>query len=294
MVLIAKLSSLIAIIYLVITFIYPVFKPLTSKRKKRSREFLVKAKEQKRREKYQYFKDIVLKKMSGKLLLNEIKREELSFLIARLDLRITPEEIRLRQILLVIAAISVSWLMLKIMPILGYGCLLFIVLGWIYPIDELEQKVEAKNKNILKDFPAFYSMVFYQYSRSINIYLADVIKDFLPNANPDMAAELGVMLDNIEYGEEYALKHLKKRVPLRHIIKFCDIMETRLRGYDNISQMSYLKNELYELRVVALEEELGRRKSKNEKTQIVLIIILIIYIIIYYYFQFVSAVKLFG
>jgi len=68
-----------------------------------------------------------------------------------------------------------------------------------------------------------------------------------------MAAELEVFLDNIEYGEEYALKQLKKRVPLRHIIKFCDIMETRLRGYDNISQMTYLKNELYDLRVMSLK-----------------------------------------
>jgi len=52
-------------------------------------------------------------------------------------------------------------------------------------------------------------MLYYQYARSINIYLADVVKDFLPNANEDMAAELEVFLDNIEYGEEYALKQLK-------------------------------------------------------------------------------------
>ena len=59
-----------------------------------------------------------------------------------------------------------------------------------------------------------------------------------------MAEELGVMLDNMDYGEEFALKQLKRRVPVHHIIKFCDIMETRLKGYDNISQMAYLKNEL--------------------------------------------------
>ena len=109
----------------------------------------------------------------------------------------------------------------------------------MYPVSEMEKKIEKKNKNIAFDFPAFYSMVYYQYSKSVNIYLADVIRDYLPNAQTDMAEELGVMLDNIEYGEEYALKQLKKRVPIHYIIKFCDLMETRLKGYDNIRITSY-------------------------------------------------------
>ncbi len=294
MVVIAKLLSLIAIIYMVSFFVYPVFKPMSGKRKKRSREFLSASRKKMKTEKYLYFKDIVLRRLSNKLLLGEIKREQLSFIISRLDLKLTPEEIRLNQILYSLAAMLLAMFVIKLMPLMGYVCLIFVVLGWLYPIDELEKKVEQKNKNILKDFPAFYSMVYYQYSRSINIYLADVIKDFLPNANYDMADELGVLLDNIEYGEEYALKQFKKRVPLRHIIKFCDIMETRLKGYDNTSQMAYLKNELYDLRVVALEDELNHRKASNERTQFVLIVVLVIYILVYYYYQFIGAIKLFG
>lgn len=294
MVIFTKLLSLSAIVYLVSFLIYPAFKPMSGKRKKRSREFLAISKKQMKMEKYVYFKDIVLRRLSNKLLLHEVKREQLSFIISRLDMKITPEEIRLNQILYSLAGLVISIVMMKVMTMIGYFCLIFVVLGWLYPIDELEKKVEKKDKNILKDFPAFYSMVYYQYARSINIYLADVIKDFLPNANPDMADELGVFLDNIEYGEEYALKQLKKRVPLRYIIKFCDIMETRLKGYDNTSQMAYLKNELYDLRVVALEDELNHRKASNERTQFVLIAVLLIYIVVYYYFQFVGAIKLFG
>lgn len=294
MIIFAKLLSLAAIIYLVSFFVYPVFKPMSGKRKKRSREFLAVAKKQNKTEKYLYFKDIVLRRLSKKLFVNELKREQLSFILNRLDLKITPEEVRLNQILYSLAALLAAIVMMELMPILGYVCLIFVVLGWLYPIDELEKKVEQKNKNILKDFPAFYSMVYYQYARSINIYLADVIKDFLPNANQDMADELGVLLDNIEYGEEYALKQFKKRVPLRYIMKFCDIMETRLKGYDNTSQMAYLKNELYDLRVVALEEELNHRKASNERTQFVLIAVLVVYILVYYYFQFIGAIKLFG
>ncbi|HOM02748.1 MAG TPA: hypothetical protein PLH43_07975 [Acetivibrio sp.] len=294
MVIFSKLCALAAIIYLVFTLVYPLFRPMTRKRKEHSRDFIKRKRNQKKVEKYLYFKDIVLRKFSNKLLLSDIKRNEFNFLIKRLDLRITPEEIRLKQVLYVIGAIGLSMIAMNINTLIGYGCLILVVLGWLYPVDELEKMIEKKNNNILADFPSFYNMLYYQYARSINIYLADVVKDFLPNANEDMASELEVFLDNIEYGEEYALKQLKKRVPLRHIIKFCDIMETRLRGYDNISQMTYLKNELYDLRVMSLEDELTRREQKNARMQFVLIIVLVIYIVIYYYFMFVDAIKLFS
>lgn len=276
MVILSKLCALAAIIYLVFTLIYPLFKPMTRKRKEHSRDFIKRKRNQKKVEKYLYFKDIVLRRLSNKFFLSDIKRNELNFLIKRLDLKITPEEIRLKQILYVIGAVGISLIAMNINTLIGYGCLIFVVLGWLYPVDELEKMIEKKNNNILADFPSFYNMLYYQYARSINIYLADVVKDFLPNANEDMAAELEVFLDNIEYGEEYALKQLKKRVPLRHIIKFCDIMETRLRGYDNISQMTYLKNELYDLRVMSLEDELHRREQKNARMQFVLIVVLAI------------------
>lgn len=146
MVVIAKLISLVAIIYLVSFFIYPVFKPMSGKRKKRSREFLAVSKKKMKTEKYLYFKDIVLRRMSNKLFLNEVKREQLNFIISRLDMKITPEEIRLNQILYSLAGLLVSLVMMRLMPMLGYVCLIFIVLGWLYPIDELEKKVEHKNK----------------------------------------------------------------------------------------------------------------------------------------------------
>ena len=109
-----------------------------------------------------------------------------------------------------------------------------------------------------------------------------------------MAEELEIFIDNIEYGEEYALKQLKKRVPLRYVIKFCDIMQTRLNGYDNTSQMAYLKNELNDLRIQTLEKELKARQNKNIKVQFALIFVLIVYVIIYFYYQFLDAFRMFS
>lgn len=292
MVTFAKLFALLSVLYLIKEFLYPIFKPVSWKQKKRVRRYM-------KEKKYSDFKTrlMALKKEFAlkyvKNLIGSGDRARYKKIIERLDLNIKPEEIRADQILYVLGAVILTLLMLSANRILGYTTSIFIILGWLYPVSELEKTIERKNKNISLDFPAFYSMVYYQYSKSVNIYLADVIKDFIPNANPDMAEELGVMLDNMDYGEEYALKQLKKRVPMHYIIKFCDIMETRLRGYDNVTQMAYLKNEVDEFRIRALEEELERREKSNEKIQIVLILVLIIYIALYYLFTILDSLRLF-
>lgn len=292
MIMIAKLCALASIIYLVKTFLYPIYKPVSSKQKKRARRYMKERKNAQFRDRvYRLKRGLALK--YAKRLLSSGERARLQKMVDRLDLTMSPEEIRFEQMLYTLGAVLLTIFMLKVNPLLGYVTAIFIILGWLYPVSELEKKIEKKNKNIARDFPAFYSMVYYQYAKSVNIYLADVIKDYIPNANPDMAEELGVMLDNIEYGEEYALKQFKKRVPLHYIIKFCDIMETRLRGYDNVSQMVYLKNEVDEFRILALENDLQARERSNARIQLILIVILMIYIAIYYLFMVMGAIKMF-
>lgn len=289
-----KLTALVSISYLAFLTVFSVIRPVSSKRQKNTRDFLKKAKNQQNKEKFYYFRDVVLRKLASKSLLSELKRDEYRSLIQRLDLRLTPEELRAQQILLALLACIAALIVLKINPLMGCFSFLGPIVAWMYPVDELERKVSKKDKNIMLDFPSFYSMLYYQYSRSVDIYLADVVRDYLPNANSDMYEELGILLDNIEYGEEHALKQLKKRVPLRYIIKFCDIMQTRLNGYDNVSQMAYLKNELHESRIRTLEEELKDRQNKNLRVQFSLIIVLAVYVITYFYFQFMDAIKIFS
>lgn len=271
MLLLVRLLAFVAIAYLSITFVFGVIKPVSKRRKKNTRDYLERAKQQANKEKLYYVRDVVLRKFTNKILLGQQKREEFSEIISRLDLKIAPEEIRAKQIVLMLLAFLAALIVLQIQTLLGYLAFLGPIIAWMYPIDDMEKKIENKNKNIMFDFPAFYSMLYYQYSRSVNIYLADAVRDFIPNANPDMAQELGVLMDNIEYGEEYALKQLKKRVPLRYIIKFCDIMQIRLNGYDNVSQMAYLKNELYNLRILTLEDELKSRQRKNIQTHLIVL-----------------------
>lgn len=289
---IAKFSALLAILYLIKVFLYPIYKPVYGKQKKRNRRYLNDRKKQKMQDSFQRWKRVYLRRIANRLL-GGAQRIRYQKVINRLDLTIEPEDIRANQLLYTFAAIVITFVMFSANRLLGCVTGIFIVLAWMYPVRDLEEKIEKKNKNITLGFPGFYSMIYYQYSKSVNIYLADVIKDYLPNANPDLADELGVMLDNIEFGEEFALKQLKKRVPVHYIIKFCDLMETRLKGYDNVSQMVYLKNEIDSYRIRALEEELDKRERSNSRIQLVLIIVLGVYITIYFLFSVLDSIKMF-
>lgn len=289
---IAKLIIVVSIIYIIKLFIYPIFKPLSKRHKMSARGYkLQREKLQKQEKRKARFKKIARK--TCKNLLTESDRIRFDKIIYRLELKKEPEELRLQQICYAGGGVIVTLLAYTANPLLSYLSAMLVILGWLYPINDLENQIETKDKNIATEFPAFYSMIYYQYSKSVNIHLSDVIKDYLPNANADMASELGVMLDNIEYGEEYALKQFKKRVPLRYIIRFCDILETRLNGYDNVAQMTFLKNELDEYRILNLEKELTNRREANERIQLILIVVLIIYIIMYYAFMVLQSINLF-
>ena len=292
MIFISKLMIISCVIYLVKVFLYPYYRPVSNKHKKRTRSHQKQLKKEKQAAKMKAIKRRIGKKYIV-YLLSEAERKRLKKMLERLDKDMTPEEVRLNQFLYAGMAIAFSIFAFKVNTMLGYACLILVVLGWLYPVDELEKTIELKNKYIANDFPAFYSMVYYQYSKTVNIFFADVIRDYLPNANIYMAEELGFMLDNIDFGEEFVLKQLKKRVPLHYIIKFCDIMETRLKGYDNVSQMAYLKNELDEFRVRELEDELEKREKSNAKIQLVLIIVLGIYIFVYYLFTIMESMTMF-
>jgi len=289
----SKIIAFAAIIYLLKQFLYPLFMIVTKKQKEQIRKYAKTQKEEERKRKEKEKKRLLARRVA-KPFMSEQKEDELEKLLRRLNKDKTPEEVVLDQMIFLAVGLLLALFMFSANSVLGLISALFIVIGWFYPVDALRKEFDLKNTNIALDFPEFYSMVFYQYSRSVNIFLADVIRDYMPNANQDLADELGVMLDNIDYADEtYALRQLKKRVPKHFIIKFCDIMETRLRGYDNVSQMQYLKNEIDAFRVSELEKELEKRKIKNNMIQYTLIGVLMLYIMIYFIFNTLGALKMF-
>jgi hypothetical protein len=289
----SKMLAFISVLFLVYQFLYPYYKLAGRKHKTRIRQYTKDKKAAKLKRERREKKLNFARKYAVRLPFMQ-SEAQLQKTLDRLGLDKYPEEIWLEQNLILVGGALFCLLAFSANTLVGFGSAFLVPLVFFVPTDELDKEVRRKNRNIALEFPLFYSMVFYQYSKSINIYLADVIQDYLPNASSDMAEELGVMIQNIEYAdEEYALKQLKKRVPIHHIIRFCDIMETRLRGYDNIAQMQYLKNEIDQYRIKELENELNSRVMKNNAIQFVLIAILVLYVVIYYVFTILASMDMF-
>ncbi|MCL1905645.1 MAG: hypothetical protein FWG06_01405 [Clostridiales bacterium] len=288
----ASLLAVCSVLYLIKTLLYPIYKSAGVSQKKRSRQYINARKKERIKHQKAGAKRAFLQKY-GHFLMTETSRAKTTELLKRLDMAELPEEIRLKQLVWAGVSAILGAAAFVVNPLLGFGSVVLAVLAYLGPMDKLVKLAEAKEKSIDRSFPTFYSMVYYQYSKTVHIYLSDVIKDYLPNATGELAKELGVMLDNLEYGEEYALKQLKKRVPIHYVIKFCDVMETRLRGYDNTAQMYHLKNEIDAYRLDTLEKELAKRQAGNGRIQLVLVIVLGIYILTYFLFNVLTALKMF-
>lgn len=281
-----------ALVYLVRTLLSIDTKPMNRKRQARLKSYVNKKKKYEMMLKIQRIKDITLRQLM-RIGMPEYVRQEYKYYIDRLGLKKTPEEVRAEQLLYTIIAIIITILVFQVNKMLAGICVLGVFLAWQIPVDQLTSKVKEKNENIMKDFPSFYSLVYYQYARDNRVYLDEVIRNFLPNANKDMAEELEILLDDLETGELYALNRFKNRVRLPYVLRFCDVMQTRLQGYNNVAQMSYLKEELQQLRLKQLDVELDRRKKKNDIAQFSLVLLIAIYVLIYYYFNFMEGVSLF-
>lgn len=293
MTLLAQIFALGAVVYLVKLVLFPFFKPTSKKQKQRIRQY-ARAREKDLQKKQRLEKQRVFLSKYGQFLLTDDAREEIKRTFERLDIHDTlPEELRLKQLMYALGGVLLAIITFPINALFGYASILLAVLLYLMPRDEIEKKAKLREENIARDFPAFYSMLYYQFSKSVHIHLSDIIKDYLPNANGDMAKELGVILDNIEYGEEYALKQFEQRVQIHFVTQFCDIMQTRLRGYNNINQMLYFKKEIDAFRMEMLEKELAKRQSQNTKLQMVLVVVLAVYIMAYFLFNVLSAIKLF-
>lgn len=143
MIFISKLMIISCVIYLVKVFLYPYYRPVSNKHKKRTRSHQKQLKKEKQAAKMKAIKRRIGKKYIV-YLLSEAERKRLKKMLERLDKDMTPEEVRLNQFLYAGMAIAFSIFAFKVNTMLGYACLILVVLGWLYPVDELEKQLNLK------------------------------------------------------------------------------------------------------------------------------------------------------
>jgi len=241
----------------------PIFKPYTYSQIKKSREDLV------YNSKDSFNLEYLQKKVSRRLPIIDMSEDleiELNKKLSRLGAEATAKDIRRLQLLYALFTLLVA-LITRIM--LGRTPALVVALlsiyTWRYPIIRIDKEIYDRNQAIERELPELYSILFYAYKRSAGINLTSKIQSYIKDSSDLFYKEMMIFIEDARNGELYALKEFKKRVPLGIVIRFCDIMETRLTGYDNISVMYNFKKEMDDKRS-AREDKLLKDLSARLNT----------------------------
>lgn len=241
----------------------PIFKPYTYSQIKKSREDLV------YNSKDSFNLEYLQKKVSRRLPIIDMSEDleiELNKKLSRLGAEATAKDIRRLQLLYALFTLLVA-LIIRIM--LGKTPALVVALlsiyTWRYPIIRIDKEIYDRNQAIERELPELYSILFYAYKRSAGVNLTSKIQSYIKDSSDLFYKEMMIFIEDARNGELYALKEFKKRVPLGIVIRFCDIMETRLTGYDNISVMYSFKKEMDDKRS-AREDKLLKDLSARLNT----------------------------
>jgi glycosyltransferase involved in cell wall biosynthesis len=110
--------------------------------------------------------------------------------------------------------ISIGLLCLSFFQELGILVLIASPIGLKIPIIEMKEKVDKIDAIISREFNSFYAVVYYQF-RKQNKMLSSVVRDYLPNASPEMAFELILVDDGSCDGSLKEMQNFKKIVIIK-------------------------------------------------------------------------------
>lgn len=193
-------------------------------------------------------------------ILSTHQREKLVFYIKRLDLKrdkvtILPEEIYMNQVGIATVFILAVVMLTIIFKVAILALLAYPVIYSAYS-KSIEKKIKISDDLIRQDFPAFYSVIFYQCKSLTGPVpnLRIMVENYVPFAGEEIEKMLKKMLAYMEFGEGYALKRIKEEYPIKEVIRFCNDVGTRLNGEDNVLNLAEFKNQLDTEELVALDK----------------------------------------
>lgn len=189
-------------------------------------------------------------------------RSRMSLDLRRLGSSQTPEEIRKTQIVLCVGPLILSIVFYLIFPVLGVCLAVSGVYGWFFPVREVRKKIIAMNKVIDGEFPKFYHQVYYAYYKDTRANFRKLVNAYMLMCSREFHLELKFLLSNVDtMGDIEALRYWKRNLPLPNIIRFCEIMENRLNGENNIAVMESFLTQLERYREIQLERDCARAEK---------------------------------
>ena len=200
--------------------------------------------------------------------MGQAEREIMQKKIERLGLDITVNELRQTQLLyasiVLILGIITS---IFVQGLVGFIIMLASIYAWKLPVWKIDDEIKKRNDVVKAELPKLYMVLYYSYRNSPNVNFIDKVQSFMMHTNSLFYQELQLLVNDARQGEVYALREFKKRVPIGIVMRFCDILETRLIGYDNIAVMQNFKQELDEQRSLK-EDELLEKTIENMETSL--------------------------
>lgn len=179
--------------------------------------------------------------------MDEEYEEELCGKIDRLGIDITPREIRQLQLLYsgVVGVVAFIAFLLGQAAIAGVLAVIAVFV-WRLPVARIDREIKNRDAAVEEELPRMYSVLYYTYKRNPSADLIQKVQSYIKNTSDLFYKEMMLFIEDSRNGDIYALRQFKKRVPISVVMRFCDIMENRLIGYDNLSIMYDFKVEMLE------------------------------------------------
>lgn len=189
-----------------------------------------------------------IRELSSKMPLVDLPEDDRIILqqkINRLGLDTTVEEVRKLQLfyLLILLVVGIV-VFLTINKVIGIIIMLTSAIVYKNPIRKIDNEIQLRNEVIRRELPELYTVLYYSFRRDINVNISSKIQSYIKNCDELFYKEMQLFLDDARSGEREALRQFKKRVPIDIVLRFCDIMENRLEGYDNVAVMTNFKLEM--------------------------------------------------
>ncbi|MEO2202456.1 hypothetical protein ABGV42_01715 [Paenibacillus pabuli] len=195
--------------------------------------------------------------------INDADRERLEEELIRLGRTETAIDIKISQFVLFGIFSLISLIICLIFGIFGLLGFAFAIYAYHYPVIDIRTRISKMNAAVEAEFPDFYRSAYFAYRKRINVPLINVVRNGIKSSSPEFAQELSILASNIvSLGEIEALRRWKKALPLPYITRFCEYMEARLNGENNLSVLEGFKTELDNAREMARQVERNRLETR--------------------------------
>lgn len=226
------------------------------------------------------------------IFLSKEQYDELKFMIDRLEIRsdvldrnLTPEELKGKQLLWLVAALicipfgvffTIFW------AAAGVFALIYLTSNM-----RLRQKIQEEDEIINMYFIDLYLMMYSKLRQGSRARLQEVVESYIDTLSVSNNVEVqrvmtkfaNFFLNNLAMYEDHkAVPKLRDRYKSATIVNFCNVASQALQGIDNSDNLLTLKQELVRRKTDMMKQKAEKLRKQGERAIMLIYVILFIFI----------------